>query len=388
MKFYKTMMIAALIAIFSLSSAADARRADNRGGKGNAKSRTARGKSELATPDKNKKAEQLNGRRDREDSRSQKGENGGEANSLMQHVKAWERNSHEPTKLYYQENIDNVPSGHATPFAIDGDKDGDGDVFIGSRWGFNYLLVNESDSGWESNFYVELADDYGPIYVGDYSAPTMVNMDDDEFQEIVIGTSEGRLYVVDIYSYYPVEFTYGPIWTITPTGRRSFVEVPGGYAVPTVGDMNGDGVDDLIVGAGDGNVYVFENVGAQNDPTIMRAGILSVDFGDRAAPSLADIDGDGNPDLVVGNAAGDIVVCRGNYGQLKRNERPRVNRESPWEGAELIDINGACWALDLPYELTRGHAKPTVADMDNDGFMDLLVGNEKGEVWLISGAIE
>ena len=74
---------------------------------------------------------------------------------------------------------------------------------------------------------------------------------------------------------------------------------------PTFADIDGDGDLDLVVGESFGQLRYYENTGTASDPTYtVRTGTANtwhgIDVGDSAAPTFADIDGDGDLDLVVG----------------------------------------------------------------------------------------
>ncbi len=99
---------------------------------------------------------------------------------------------------------------------------------------------------------------------------------------------------------------------------------PGGFSVSSAGDINGDGYDDLIVGAryadGSGNgssdageaIVVFGKAGGFGDIDVAAADFVSsgtgfrifgADAGDLAGISVSsagDINGDGFDDLIVG----------------------------------------------------------------------------------------
>ena len=68
--------------------------------------------------------------------------------------------------------------------------------------------------------------------------------------------------------------------------------------MPHLADLNGDGNIDLIVGDDTGSISVYERMSDQSFvDTNLFGGIY---FAFDAAPILADLDGDGDLDLVVG----------------------------------------------------------------------------------------
>jgi len=137
-------------------------------------------------------------------------------------------------------------------------------------------------------------------------------------------------------------------------------------------DWDGDGDLDLVVGDIRGNVSLTPNEGTKvkwsfgnHQPVKVAGKDLRVE-GD-AGPFVADWDGDGKPDLLVGSGDGSVWLYR-NVAKGKGTELA--------EGRQLLPPTLEQGDANLPAEPTRGmRSKVCVADWNGDGRPDLLVGD-------------
>ncbi len=137
-------------------------------------------------------------------------------------------------------------------------------------------------------------------------------------------------------------------------------------------DWDGDGDLDLIVGDIGGNVYLVLNEGTAKgyafgkEQQLMAGGKPLRVEGD-AGPLVADWDGDGKLDLLVGAGDGSVSLFR-NVGTAKE---PKLAAAE-----QLVPPGEAHYGDDAPKEARRGvRAKVCAVDWNGDGRLDLLVGD-------------
>lgn len=142
-------------------------------------------------------------------------------------------------------------------------------------------------------------------------------------------------------------------------------------------DWEADGDLDLLVGDIDGNVHLVPNASGDaklsfGDAVAVRAADQPVKAqGGDAAPILADWDGDGRADLLVGGGSGQVLWMR---------DEAKAGAPSFAAPVELVPEASHAWTGDAgdpaaPPARSGARAKVAVADWDGDGRLDLLVGD-------------
>ncbi|MBI5197375.1 MAG: VCBS repeat-containing protein [Nitrospirae bacterium] len=244
--------------------------------------------------------------------------------------------------------------GSAIPVVCDWDNDGKKDLLAGNGAG-DLILFRNAGSDASPDFT-----DGIPLISNDtFLAPFVVDWDDDGKKDLLIGTQDGRVLFFKNTGSDDVP-SFG-------NGGSDLVTAPaGGYARPLVIDWDEDRKKDLVVGDGSGKINVFLNTGSDDHPTFDDPPFPVLSFGSgRTSPFVVgDWDGDGMKDILSGTSDGRILLYLNQGNDTFSGPTPV---QSGPEGAKQDIAVGA-------------YASPFVADWNQDGMKDLIIGNGNGEI--------
>ena len=251
------------------------------------------------------------------------------------------------------------------PAFADLDDDGDLDLVVGNKIAPNLgqraqLFLFEND-GTPTAPAFRLAGDLLDAFEATTTnrifniAPALADLDDDGDQDLLLGRFDGS-FVLLTNTGTPQQPAFAPA---PPPFAEPTIDI-GQNSTPTFADLDDDGDQDLIVGEAAGTFNFFRNTGTPQQPNFVLEAetIDGLDAGARSLPTLHDVTGDGLPDLVAGTGQDGVLV----YRNTSTAQAVSFAAEGP---------------LAVPGTVPR-LAAPTFADIDADGDADFFMGGLGG----------
>lgn len=328
------------------------------------------------------------------------------------------------------QKVDSVfsPSGvtvnsFSAPYFCDLDGDGDFDLILGNTSLSRIKYFQNTGTKFQPNFKEDTSM-FSSIYASGYMGtnsyyPVTCDLDGDGDFDLIIGGYNGLLFYNNIG-----DSTF-PIWQKIDTVFPGVNSQIGTDAKPEFADLDRDGDLDLLVGIGEslfggptaGITMGFRNTGSKSVPKFIKDNALVLDLPDaglNSYPALADLDSDGDSELLLGRDISSLLYYA-NTGttnpQWTRNTTrfAMVETKTYWKNPTFCDLDG-----DNDYDLIYGTSDGTLffyknigtptspeyqydgsyfqliridggastvslADYDNDGDIDLMSGDWLGK---------
>lgn len=230
----------------------------------------------------------------------------------------------------------------------------------------------------KSNFIEEKMVDHG-----EYSHPAFLYFNNDSLPDLLISV-QGEVADTDVEHlvlYLNVGTKQKAVFKPESNDFMGFSQVKKlGNIAPAIGDADGDGKADLLLGHDTGTISFYRNIGTNGQSNFSTqavvlqakngAQIRNIDVGDNSRPTLADINNDGKADLLIGNSLNQIAYYKNITTTAGSPLFEKVNEE-------FVIIPDP----DENQALPEKQVAPCLADIDQNGKPDLLVGTKSGKIY-------
>jgi hypothetical protein len=271
------------------------------------------------------------------------------------------------------------------------------------------------------------------IDLGTATHPAFADINADGLMDLIVGNSgyftaangsnPGTSNNASLYYFMNVGTSTAPAFDLVNSNWLNLAQyTPNDFDFsPTFGDMDNDGDLDLLVGNYGGSLYYFRNEGGPGNPMLFEQDFspfwITMDVGVSATPAIYDLDKDGKPDIIMGERQGNINYFKniGSASAPKFNSLPdlqtlgKVDTDVPgysigfstplflntpdgevmMSGSQLGPIEvyrGLSVTSDSFPQVTNfygnvddgSRSHPALADIDDDGILEMVVGNQRG----------
>ncbi|MBM4367237.1 MAG: VCBS repeat-containing protein, partial [Deltaproteobacteria bacterium] len=257
----------------------------------------------------------------------------------------------------------------ATPAVADLDGDGALEVVVATFRGMVHVFSSDG-SVWPgfpvASEPVTYTDEDDSLADSFFSSPALGDIDGDGALEIVLGAGDQQLYAWEIDGSYTPGFPVRLAWPDEVLDRRRIV------ASPAIGDIDGDGRDDIVIGTNEtvteehAALYAVDGRGQVMPGWPIRLYGLFVDVlpmvgqGVPNSAALVDLDGDGVVEVVTHGLAGDVEIVHGDGTDFFKTK-------------SALSVYGAGSNVSdtTIFPLINS---PSIGDLDGDGVPDIVNG--------------
>ncbi|MDA3839165.1 MAG: FG-GAP-like repeat-containing protein [Candidatus Delongbacteria bacterium] len=262
---------------------------------------------------------------------------------------------------------------------------------------------------------------FNSIDMGNYSTPTFTDIDDDGLIDMIFGYMDVSMY--GYLCHYEQNEPNSLSFSLINPNFNSINLGQYGYPSPSFTDLNNDGLLDMLLGKQNGTISHYQQDSLQSYTfTLITSNFNSINFGlyGNPNPSFTDIDNDGLIDMLIGEGAGNL----NHYEQESENSTSFALRTNSFNNINvassaaptftdldndgLLDMIIGEWDPNLSHyeqdainstsfslknqnfnstSIGDGHSRPAVEDIDDDGLVDILVGEKLGNIHYFKQAV-
>lgn len=283
--------------------------------------------------------------------------------------------------------------GGGSILALDNNDNGLTDLIIGDNEYNNITLVTNGGNDPTENADMISYDNAFPSYdtpvdLSNFVTAYYEDINLDGVKDLVVSTTELQLKTSEntrgVWYYRNNGTTNHPNFELQTKGFLQDMMIENGTgAIPLLVDVNNDGLADLLVAndfnyVDDSNPYsknqsrvnYYENVGTSDQPVFKLKtenwnNFANSGYKERIVPSFADLDGDGDLDMIVGLKTGKLYYYENSGGSGTMNFSLAQTALEDNNGNKII---------------VSSNATPELFDLDNDGKIDLIIGQGNGPV--------
>jgi len=280
--------------------------------------------------------------------------------------------------------VDRLPAS----FYLDVDNDGKNDLIVSPNSPNNsmnekniWLYKNTGTGG--NDVFTFQSDSFlvgDMIEVGEGSNPIFFDYNADGLLDLLIGNYQLKKNPVtattQIFLFKNTGTTTSPAFQFVTDDFANISSIAGMKGVlPAFGDLDGDGDADMLIGdaegTDDGMLHYFQNtagVGNSANFVLTQPQFQGIDVGQFSTPQLVDVNRDGRLDLIIGERNGNLNYYE-NTGTLAS---PAFTLISNNFGGVDVKKNG----------FVTGYSVPFLTTLDATNKYYLLVGSESGYIYL------
>lgn len=260
------------------------------------------------------------------------------------------------------------------PFFTDIDNDGVDDLLV-SPFDPNPMACEGQNSVW---LYLNRGTNKNPDFqlytksflqdqmldVGTGAFPVFVDTDGDGLTDLVVGNIGVQTHrAAQLHCFKNVGTEQNPVFQLFDNDFGALKSLKQMGLVPTFGDLDDDGRNEMIVGTAQGNLMLFDHDFKPLDDDFLHFGTTW------SAPCLFDVDDDGILDLVVGDASGKLTYYQG----VKQGSNTHFQLITDfWGQVDVCDHAASYFGYSVPTFFKVG------------GEVLLAVGSDQGKVFLFN----